>query len=187
MRRWDRRAPPPRKSNAWDSGVVSAHVTFENGARETFPAAREVNSVKGPEGGLDTDQYSFPPDPYGGHARGQELATRDPRARWLMPANTGVLRRTQPAAPEGTPRHRSTSQATPTSGHRTAAPTSQPQNPQDTARYGTRQAGKHEHEHRTTESEQHPEAPVGSTGMHQGGPKGPGHRRECTYDRLKRS
>ena len=187
VRRGDRRAPPPRKLNALDAGAVSAYLTCENGARDTFPAGHKVNSVKGREAGLNTDQYSFPPDPYEGPARGQELATRDPRARRLMPANTGVLRQAQPAAQDGTPRHQSTSQATLTSGHRTAAPTRQPQNPQDTARYRTRQAGKHEHKHRTTEPEQHPEAPIGSTGMHRGGPKGPWHRGGCTYDRHKRS
>ena len=43
---------------------------------------------------------------------GQGLNARDPQARHLLRANTGVLRRAQPAAPYGTPRHRSTSQAT---------------------------------------------------------------------------
>ena len=166
VRHWNRRAPPPRKLNAWDAGAVSACVTCENGARDTFPAAQKANSVKGREGGLDTDQHSSPPDPYQEQAKGQELATRNPRARRLMPANTGVLRRAQPAASDGTPRHRSTSQATLTPRHRTTAPTRRPQNPQDRARYGTRQAGKHEDEHRTTEQEQHPGAPMGSTGMH---------------------
>ena len=187
MRHWNQRAAPPIKSNAWDAGEASAHVTCENGMMDTFSAPRKANNVKGREGGIDTDQHSFPSDPYQEHARGQELATRDPRARRLMPANTGLLRRAQPAAPDGTPRHQSTSQATLTSGHRITAPTRQPQNPQDTARYGTRQAGKHQHEHRTTEQEQHPGAPMGSTGMHPGGPKGPCHRRGCTYDRHKRS
>ena len=187
MRRWDWGAPPPRKLNAWDAGAVSAHVTYENGARDTFPAGQKVNSVKGREGGLDTDQYSFPPDPYQGHAKAQNLATRDPRAHRLMPAKTGVLRRAQPAAPDGTPQHQGTSQANLTSRHRTVAPIRQPQNPQDTARYGTRQAGKHEHEHCTPEPEQHPEAPMGRTGKHRGGLKGPCHRRGCTYDRFKRS
>ena len=187
MRDWNRRAPPPRKLNTWDAGTFSAHVTWENGARDTFPAAQKVNSVKGREGGLNTDQYSLPPDPYQEHARGQELATRDPRARQLMAANTGVLRRAHPAAPDGTTRHQSTSQGTLISGHRTTEPTRQPQNPQDTARYVTRQAGKHEHEHCTTEPERHPEAPMGSAGMHRGGPKGPCHRRGRTYDRHKHS
>ena len=68
-----------------------------------YPAAQKVNSVKEREGGFDPDQYSFPPDPHQGHARGQGLARRDPRARRLMPANTGVLRRSQPAAPDETP------------------------------------------------------------------------------------
>ena len=109
--------------NAWDAGAVSAHVTCEKGAGDTFPTAQKINSVNGREGGLDTDQYFSPPDPYQGHARGQELATRDPRARQLMPANTGVLGRAQPAAPDGTPRHQSTNQATLICAHRTAAPT----------------------------------------------------------------
>ena len=117
----------------------------------------------------------FPPDPYPEHARGQELAARDPQARRLLLANMGVLRRAQPAAPDGTPRHQNTSQATLTSGNGTEAPTRTPPNPQDTARYGTRQAGKHKHEHRTTEQAQHPGAVMGSTGIHRGGPKGPCH------------
>ena len=182
VRCWDRREPPPRKLNAWDAGAIRAHVTCENGARETFPAGG-----KGRGGGLNTDQYSFPTDPYQGHARGQELATRDPRACRPVPANTGVVRRAQLALPDVTPRHQSTNQPILTFAHRTAAPTRQRQNPQDTARYGTRQAGKHEHQHRTTEPEQHPEAPMGSTGMHRGGSKGPCHRRGCAYDRHKRS
>ena len=96
-------------SNAWDAGAESAHVTCENGARDTFPGAQNVHSVKEREGGLDTDGYSLPPDPRQGHARGHGLATRDPRARWLKPANMGVLRRAQPAVPDGTPRQQSTS------------------------------------------------------------------------------
>ena len=182
VRRWHRRAPPPRKLSAWDAGALSAHVTCGNAARDTFPAAQNGNSVLGREGGFDTDRYFFPPDPYQGHAKGQELTTRDPQARQLMPANTGVLRRAQPAAPDGMPRQKSTSQATLTSVHRTAAPTRQPQNPQDMAQYGTRQAGKHDQKHRTIEPEQCPGFPKGSTGMHQGGTKGPCHRRGCTYD-----
>ena len=134
MRRWDRRQPPPRELDAWDAGAVLAHVTCQNGARDTFPAAQKVNGVNRREWGLDTAQYFFPPDPYQGHARGQELATQDLRARRLLQANTGVLRRAQPAALDGTPRHQSTNEATLTSGHRTAAPTHQPHNPQDTAR-----------------------------------------------------
>ena len=79
------------------AGVASAHVTCENGERDTFPAAQKANSVKEREGGLDSEQHSFfPPDPYPEHAR-------DPQARWLLPANTGVLRRAQPAAPDGRP------------------------------------------------------------------------------------
>ena len=182
MRRCDRRAPPPRKLNAADARAVSAHVTCENCARDTFRAAKKVNSVKGREGRFHTNQSSFPPDPHQGHTRGQGLATRGPRSRRLMLANTGVLRRAQPAAPDGTPGHQSTSRATLTPGHCTAAPTRQPQNPQDTARYGTRQAGRHERKHRAIEPEQHPGTPMGSTGMHQGGPTGPCHQRGCTYE-----
>ena len=52
-----------------------------------------------------------------------------------------------------------------------------PHDPQNTAEYGARQAGRHEHEHRTTELERHPAAPMGSTGARQGGPTGPCHRR----------
>ena len=76
--RWDWSGPPLRKLNAWDAGEVLAHVTCENRARDTFSVAQKVNSVKGPEGAFDTNQYSLPPDPYQGHARGQGLATRDP-------------------------------------------------------------------------------------------------------------
>ena len=163
------------------------HITCENGARDTFAAAQKANSVKGREGGLDTDEHSFPPDPYQERARGQELTTQDPQARQLMPANTAVLRRATPAALDGTRQHQSKSQATLTSGHRTKAPTRLPQNPQDTARYGTRQAGKHEHEHCTSEQAQQTGAPVGSTGMHRGALQGPCHRWGCKDDRHKRS
>ena len=179
VRHCNRRAPPLSKLKAWDAGAVSAHVTCENGARDTFPAAQNVDSVKGQEKGLNTDQYSVPPDPYQGHARGQELATWHPRACWLMPANTGELRRAQPAAPDRTPRHQSTNQATLTSRYRTAAPTRE----QDTARYGRQTRARAPHHG----PEHHPEAPLGSTGMPRGGPKGPCHRRGCTYDQHKRS
>ena len=96
----------------------------------------------------------------------------------------GAERRLVPAKSNLKPQ--TSNQTTLTSGDRTTAPTRQPQNPQDTARYGTRQAGKHEHEHHTTEQEQHPGAPMGSTGMHRGGPKGPCHRRGCMYIRFAR-
>ena len=172
VRHWNPRAPPPRKLNALDAGSVSAHITCETGARDTFPAAQNVNSVKGREGGLDADQHYFPPDPWQERARGQELTTRDTQACRLMPANTGVLRRTQPAAPDGTPRHQGKSQATLTSGHDTKAPTCQPQNPQDTARYGKQQAGKYEHEHRTTQQAQHPGARWGPRGCTEGDRRG---------------
>ena len=173
---------PPGNSNAWDAGGDSAHVTCKNGARDSFPTAQKNNSVKERGRGFDTDQYSFPPDPHEGHARDQRLATRDLRARRLMPVSTGMLRRAQPAAPDGTSQHQSTSRVNLTAKHCTVAPTRQPHNPQDTARYGTRQAGRHDREHRTSEPEQHPGAPMGSTGMHQGGPKGPCHRRGSTYE-----
>ena len=179
MRRWDRHAPPPGKLNAWDAGTDSAHVTCENGARDTFPQV--INSVEEPEGGFDTGQYPFPPDPHQGHARDQRLAIQDQRTRQLLPASTGVLRQTQPATPDGASRHQSTSRATLNAKHRTATLTRLPHNQRDTARYCTRQAGRHEHEHRTTQPERHPGAPTGSTGMHQGGAKGPCHRQGCTY------
>ena len=185
--RRDGRAPTPRKLNAWDAGAVSAHVTCKNGARDRFHAAQKVDSVKGREGGLETEQYSFPPDPIPGARKG-------PRAR-----HTGSASPPAPAGEHGSvtpsparcarrePRHQSTKQATLTSTHCTAAPTCQAPNPQDTARYGTQEAGKHKHKHCTTKPEGHPEAPMGSTGMHRGGPKGPCHRWGCTYYRHKRS
>ena len=80
VRRWDRRAPPPGELNAWDAGADSAHVTCENGARDTLLAAQKVNSVNEGEGGFDTDQYFFPPDPLQGHARGHGFPTRELRA-----------------------------------------------------------------------------------------------------------
>ena len=127
MRHWDRRAHPRGKLNAWDAGADLAHVTCEKCARDTFPAAQKVKSVKERQGGFDSDQCSFPPYPHQGQTRDQESTTRDPRARRLMPAIAGVLRRAQHAAPDGTPRHQSTSRATPTAKHRTAAPTGQSQ------------------------------------------------------------
>ena len=39
---------------------------------------------------------------------GQGLNARDPRACRLLPANMGMLRRAQPAAPYETPKHQST-------------------------------------------------------------------------------
>ena len=126
VRRGDRRVPPPGKLTAWDAGVDSAHVTCENGARDTFPAAQKVHSVKEREGGFDTGQNSFPPDPHQGHTRDQRLATRDPRTRGLLPASTVVLRRTQPATPDGASRHQSTSRATLIAKHCTGTPTRQP-------------------------------------------------------------
>ena len=40
VHRGDRRTPPPGKSNAWDAGGVSAHITCANGTRDTLPAER---------------------------------------------------------------------------------------------------------------------------------------------------
>ena len=71
---------------------------------------------------------------------GQGLTARDPQARRLLPANTGVLRRAQPAAPNETPRHQSRSKATLNSGNCTEAPTRTPPDPQDTAQYDTPRA-----------------------------------------------
>ena len=151
---------------------------------------QKANSLKKREGGFNTAQYSFPPKPHPEHARDHRLATRDPRTRWPLPAGTDVLRRTQPATPNGTSRHQSTSRAALTiltAKLSTATQTRQPHNPRDTARDGARQAGRHEHEHRTIEPEQHPGAPKGSTGTHQGGPTGPCHRPGCTYEWHRRS
>ena len=49
VRRWDRRAPPPAKLNAWDAWTDSAHVTCENGAKENIPRRRLTasRSVRG--------------------------------------------------------------------------------------------------------------------------------------------
>ena len=80
MRCWDRRAPHPRKLSACNAVAVLTHVTCENGAGDTFPAAKKVNSVKERDGGFNTDQYSFPPDPYQGARKG-------PRARRTGPAS----------------------------------------------------------------------------------------------------
>ena len=151
---------------------------------------QKANSVKNREGGFNTAQHSFPPKPHPEHARNHRLATRDPRTRQPLPAGTDVLRRTKPATPDGASRHQSTSRAaltTLTAKLSTATRTRQPNNPRNTARYGARQAGRHEHEHRTTEPEQHPGAPMGSTGTHQGGPTGPCHRRGYTYEWTGRS
>ena len=95
-----------------------------------------------------------------------------------------MLRRAQPTTSDGTSRHHSTRRtalsilttnlSTTTQAHR-------PQDPQNTARYGARQAGRHEHEHRTSEQEQHPAAPIGSTGTRQGGLTGPCHRQGVVH------
>ena len=97
-----------------------------------------------------------------------------------LPAGTDVLRRTQPTTSHRTSRHHSKSRtalAILTTKLCTATQARRLHDPQNTARYGARQAGRHEHEQRTTELEQHPGAPMGSTGTRQGGPTGPCHRR----------
>ena len=99
VRRWDESAPPPGKVKAWDAGADSAHVTCGNGARDTFPAAQKVNSVKEREGGFDTDQYSFPPDPTRGTQGtvGSPHGTREPAGSYRRggkcTAKPGLLRR----------------------------------------------------------------------------------------------
>ena len=173
-----------RDSHNGAAGAASAHVTCDNGARDTLPAAQNANSVKERERGVDTDQHSFlllTPD-RNTHGAIKPTA-RDPQARRPLLANTEVLRRAQPAAPDRTPRHQSTSQATVTSRNCTETQhrhhrTSKTQH--DTAHDGPANTS-------TTEQAQHPWAPMGSTGMLRGGPKGPCHRRGCTYDRRKRS
>ena len=48
-----------RGAHSGTTGATSAHITCENVARGTFPAAPKAISVKEREGGLDTDPYSF--------------------------------------------------------------------------------------------------------------------------------
>ena len=96
-----------------------------------------------------------------------------------------MLRRVQPTTSDGTYRHHSTSRTALTvltTKFSTATQARRPQDPQDTARYGARQAGRHEHEHCTTELEQHPGAPMGSTGARQGGRRGLATGGGCTYE-----
>ena len=165
------------------------HIKLARMVRGTH-SPQKANSVKKREGGFNTAQYSFPLKPQPGHARGHRLATRDPRTRWLLPAGTDVLCRTQAPTPDGASRHQSMSRAALTiltAQLSSATQTQQPRNPQNTARYGARQAGRHEHEHCTNKPEQHPRASMGSTGTHQGGPTGPCHRRNCTYELHRRS
>ena len=86
----------------------------------------------------------------------------------------------EPNPPRQTEAHHSTSRIAltiQTTILSTATQARHPHDPQNTARYGARQAGRHKHEHRTTELEQHPGAPMGSTGTRQGGQTGPCHRR----------
>ena len=69
----------------------------------------------------------------------------------------------------------------------TVTQTRHPNDPKRRTREGARQTDRHEHEHSTTALEQRPEAPMGSTGTHQGGPAGPCQRQECTYEWHKRN
>ena len=139
---------------------------------------RKVNSVNKREGSCNTARYSYPPKPRPWQAGNHRLNIQghtDP-----LPAGTDVLRRAQPTTSDGTSRHHSTDRTALTiltTKLSTATQARHPHDPQNTARYGARQAGRHEQEHRTTELEQHPGAPMGSTGTHQGGRTGPCHRR----------
>ena len=38
VHRGDRRAPPPGELHVWDTGGVTAHITYGNGVRDTLPA-----------------------------------------------------------------------------------------------------------------------------------------------------
>ena len=113
---------------------------------------------------------------------GMRGATSSPHgaAPTPLPTGTGVLRRAQPATSDRASQHHSTSRTTLTilaSTPSTVTQTRHPNDPQRTTREGARQTDRHEHEHSTTELEQHPGAPMGSTGTHPGGPAGPCHRR----------
>ena len=148
----------------------------------------KANSVNKREAGCNTARYSYPPKPDPGHARDHRLATQGHTN--LLPLGTDVLRRAQPTTPDGTSRHHSTGRTALTiltTKLSTATQARQPHDPQNTARYGARQAGRHEHEHRTTEPEQHPGASMGSTGKHKGGSTGPCHGRGCTYEWHRRN
>ena len=128
---------------------------------------KKVNNVNKREGGCNTAWYSYPPKPHPGHAGDHRLNKRghaDP-----LPAGTGVLHQAQPTKSDGKSGHHSTSRTALTiltTKLSTATQTRHQHDPQKTARYGARQAGRHEHEHRKTELEQHPGAPMGSTGTH---------------------
>ena len=182
-----------RVSRGTCTAGTGAHLLRESytpgtpgGLRHIYPtrmvrmarSPQKVNKVIKREGGCNTARYSCPPKTRPGHAGGHRLATRghtDP-----LPAGTDMLRRAQPATTDGTSRHHSTSRTALTiltTKLSTATQARHPHDPQDTARYSARQAGRHEHEHRTTELGRHPGAPMGSTGARQGGPTGPYHRR----------
>ena len=139
---------------------------------------QKVNNVNKREGGCNIARYSYPPKPHPGDAEDHRLTTRGHANP--LPAGTGVLRRDPPTTSDGTSWHHSTSRTSLTiltTKLSTATQARHPHDPQNTARYGARQAGRHEHEHRTTKLEQYPGAPMGSTGAHQGGPTGPCHQR----------
>ena len=126
------------------------------------------------------------------YSRGMRGATSSPHgaAPTRLPTGTGVLRRAQPATSDGMSRHHSTSRTTLTILATTPGAVTQTRHPNDpkrTTREGARQTDRHEHEHSTTELEQRPGPPMGSTGTHRGGPAGPCHRRECTYEWHKRN
>ena len=118
---------------------------------------------------------------------GMRGATSSPHgaAPTPLPTGTGVLRRAQPATSDGASRHDSTSRTTLTILATTPGAVTQgrhPKDPKRATREGARQTDRHEHEHSTTELKQRPGAPMGSTGTHRGGPAGPCHRRQCTYE-----
>ena len=141
-----------------------------------------IHGYGGPEPGYTMPTPGFTslsglrgPQSCGGRSRGSGRSSNK-----YLPAGTDVLRRDQPTTSHRTSRHHSKSRtalAILTTKLSTATQARRPHDPQNTARYGARQAGRHEHEQRTTELEQHPGAPMGSTGTRQGGPTGPCHRR----------
>ena len=132
---------------------------------------QKANSVNKREGGCNTARYSYPPKPLLGHARDHRLATRghaDP-----LPAGTDVLRRAQPPTPDRISRPHSTGRTALTiltAKRSTATRARQPHVPQNTARYGARQAGR-----QTRARAPHHRAgtaPWGSHGEHGDAPRG---------------
>ena len=136
-----------------------------------------VNSVHEREGGCNTARYSCPPQPYPGHAGGHKLTTRgraDPPANrhgCVTPSPSRHVGRSVP-----TPQHKPNHPSHPSHHNRTVTQTRHPNDPQCTTREGAQQTDRNEHEHSTTELEQHPGAPMGSTGTHRERPAGPCHR-----------